>query len=247
VWINGYEAGTHEGGYTPFTIDLRRFARSSHLAIVVRAEDDPVDLAKPRGKQDWQLEPHSIWYPRTTGIWQTVWVEQVPATWIERIRWTANLERWELGLEAWLGGTRSETLKLGVKLHAGDTLLADDTYAVIAGEVHRRIALSDPGIDDYRNGLLWNPATPTLIDVRLQLWADRGELLDEVESYTALRSIAVDSDRFVLNGRPYILRMVLDQGYWPESGLTPRMTRRSSATSSSQRPWASMVSGSTED
>ena len=220
VWINGYEAGTHEGGYTPFTIDLRRFARSPHLVIVVRAEDDPGDLAKPRGKQDWQLEPHSIWYPRTTGIWQTVWIERVPETWIERIRWTPNLERWELGIEAWLGGTRSDALKLGVKLRAGDVLLADDTYTVIAGEVHRRIALSDPGIDDYRNGLLWNPATPTLIEVRLQLWADRGELLDEVESYTALRSIAVDSDRFVLNGRPYILRMVLDQGYWPESGLT---------------------------
>jgi beta-galactosidase/beta-glucuronidase len=221
VWINGNEAGSHEGGYTPFTVDLRGFAGLKTLSIVVRAEDDPSDLAKPRGKQDWQLEPHSIWYPRTTGIWQTVWLETVPSTWIERIRWTPNLERWELGLEVWLGGMRSETLKLGVKLRAGDMVLADDTYTVIAGEVHRRIALSDPGIDDYRNGLLWNPATPTLIDVQLQLWADRGDLLDEVVSYTALRSIDVDSDRFVLNGRPYILRMVLDQGYWPESGLTP--------------------------
>ena len=115
----------------------------------------------------------------------------VPSTWIERIRWTPNLERWEIGFEAWLGGTRRETLKLGVKLRVGNVLLADDTYTVVAGEVHRRIALSDPGIDDYRNGLLWNPATPTLIDVQLQLWADRGELLDEVTSYTALRSINV--------------------------------------------------------
>src|SRR5215203_2084409 len=56
--------------------------------VVVRAYDDPGDLAKPRGKQDWQLEPHSIWYPRTTGIWQTVWIERVPATWIRTLRWT---------------------------------------------------------------------------------------------------------------------------------------------------------------
>ena len=220
VWVNGCEVAKHEGGYTPFTVDLTKYSRSTTLDIVVRAEDDPGDLTKPRGKQDWQLEPHSIWYPRTTGIWQTVWLETVPSTWIERIRWTPNLERWELGLEAWLGGQRREALKLGVKLRIGDVLLADDTYAVVAGEVHRRIALSDPGIDDYRNGLLWNPATPTLIDVQLQLWANRGDLLDEVASYTALRSIAVDSDRFVLNGRPYILRMVLDQGYWPKTGLT---------------------------
>ena len=220
VWVNGCEAGSHEGGYTPFTVDLSPFAKHSRIVIAVRAYDDPADLAQPRGKQDWQLEPHSIWYPRTTGIWQTVWLETVPSTWIDRIRWTPNLERWELGLEAWLRGASSDGLKLGVKLRVGNTLLADDTYAVVAGEVHRRIALSDPGIDDYRNGLLWNPATPTLIDVQLQLWAGRGELIDEITSYTALRSISVDSDRVVLNGRPYLLRMALDQGYWPETGMT---------------------------
>ena len=220
VWVNGCEAGIHEGGYTPFTVDTTPFLKSDSLTIVVRAEDDPSDLAKPRGKQDWQLEPHSIWYPRTTGIWQTVWLEAVPRTWIHHIRWTPNLERWEIGIEAWLDGERRDGLRLGIKLHAGDALLADDTYTVVSGEVHRRIALSDPGIDDYRNGLLWNPHTPTLIDVQLQLWADRGELIDEVTSYTALRSITVDNDRFVLNGRAYQLRMVLDQGYWPQSGLT---------------------------
>src|SRR5262249_25481623 len=82
------------------------------------------------------------------------------------------------------------------------------------------IALSDPGIDDYRNELLWNPTTPTLIQAELQLWGAGGRLLDSARSYTALRSIGVQGDRFVLNGRPYPLRMVLDQGYWPESGLT---------------------------
>jgi beta-galactosidase/beta-glucuronidase len=221
VWVNGCEAATHEGGYTPFSVDLSPFTRATRLAIVVRAEDDPADLTKPRGKQDWQLEPHSIWYPRTTGIWQTVWLESVPSTWIDRIRWTPNLERWELGFQAWLAGSRRDNLKLGVKLRVGTTLLSDDTYTVVAGEVHRRIALSDPGIDDYRNGLLWNPATPTLIDVQLQLWADRGDLLDEATSYTALRAINVETDRILLNGRPYKLRMVLDQGYWPETGMTP--------------------------
>ena len=219
VWINGCEAASHEGGYTPFTVDLTGFT-SDRLVIVVRAFDDPMDLSQPRGKQDWQLEPHSIWYPRTTGIWQTVWMETVRSTWIERIRWTPNLERWEIGFEAWLGGERREGLKIAVKLRVGNVLLADDTYAVVAGEVHRRIALSDPGIDDYRNGLLWNPATPTLIEVQLQLWADRGDLIDEAGSYTALRSVNVEHDRIVINGRPFTLRLVLDQGYWPDTGLT---------------------------
>ena len=221
VWINGSLATCHQGGYTPFTIDLTDLLRTGEQEIVLRADDDPADLAKPRGKQDWQLHPHGIWYPRTTGIWQTVWMERVPGTWIESLRWTPSLERWELGFEAWLSGEPRERLRLGVKLRAGDQLLADDTYTVVAGEVHRRIALSDPGIDDFRNELLWSPSSPTLIEAQLQLWAERGELLDEARSYTALRSIAVQGNRVVLNGRPYDLRMVLDQGYWPESGLTP--------------------------
>jgi beta-galactosidase/beta-glucuronidase len=220
VWVNDWLAGTHKGGYTPFTIDITPFATAPRLVIVVQAEDDPVELSKPRGKQDWLLEPHSIWYYRTSGIWQTVWMEVVPSTWISRLRWTPNLERWEMGIEVWLEGQRRDMLRLEVKMRVGEQLLADDTYQVISGEVHRRIALSDPGIDDYRNGLLWNPSAPTLIDVELRLWGGRDELLDEVYSYTALRAIHTDGDKIVLNGRPYLLRMVLDQGYWPDTGLT---------------------------
>jgi hypothetical protein len=220
VWINGAYAGEHVGGYTPFSIDVTEFAIDGRCEIVVRAEDDPHDLAKPRGKQDWQLEPHSIWYPRTSGIWQTVWLETLPATRIGRLAFTPSLARWEIGLEVWLEGDRRPGLRLGIKLRSGATVLAVDTYQIVHGEVHRGVALSDPGIDDSRNELLWSPHAPNLIDVQLELWGERGELLDEVHSYTALRSTAVQGDRFLLNGRPYLLRMVLDQGYWPGGGLT---------------------------
>jgi beta-galactosidase/beta-glucuronidase len=221
VWINGRLAGRHEGGYTPFTIDTTRWLQDGEeQTIVVCAEDDPHDLAKPRGKQDWQLEPHSIWYPRTTGIWQTVWLERVPATSIGSLRWTPNLSRYEIGIEAHVEGEQREGLRLRVLLRFGDQVLADDTYGVILGEVDRSIALSDPGIDDYRNELLWSPSRPTLIEAHLQLWGGRGDLIDEVRSYTALRQVGVQGDRFVLNGRPFPLRLVLDQGYWSESGIT---------------------------
>ena len=220
VWINGVYVGTHEGGYTPFEFDVTNAARDGTCEIILRAEDDPHDLAKPRGKQDWQLEPHSIWYPRTTGIWQSVWLESVPATRIARVAFTPHLARWEIGVGAWLDGEPRDDLRLAVKMRSGDTVLAADTYLVVSGEVHRGIALSDPGIDDSRNELLWSPHAPNLIDVQLELWGARGELIDRVASYTALRSAAVQGDRFVLNGRPYLLRMVLDQGYWPDGGLT---------------------------
>ncbi len=221
VWINGSQVGGHEGGYTPFSMDITHLIESDGPHTVeVRAYDDPADLSKPRGKQDWQLRPHSIWYPRTTGIWQTVWLERVPRTYLGKLRFTPVMERWEIGLEAKLEGERTEGLRLTVKMTFHDQLLADDTYAVIAGEVHRRIALSDPGIDDYRNEMLWTPKTPNLIDVEIKLLNEQNEILDHVQSYTALRSIGVQGDKFVLNGRPYPLRMVLDQGYWPDTGIT---------------------------
>jgi hypothetical protein len=222
VWVDGSVAARHEGGYTPFTIDLGPLLRSGGATheIVVRAEDDPADLAKPRGKQDWQLEPHSIWYPRTTGIWQTVWMERVARAYLASLRWTPHLTRWELAFDALVVAPAGERLWLAIKIHVGDVLLAEDRYAIVAGEVHRRIALSDPGIDDFRNELLWSPSQPTLLDVELELLDESGKVIDAVESYTALRSFAVDGGRFILNGRPYPLRMVLDQGYWPETGMT---------------------------
>jgi beta-galactosidase/beta-glucuronidase len=248
VWVNEHKVAVHEGGYTPFAADITEaLVRGPIQELVVRAEDDYADLSKPRGKQDWKLEPHSIWYPRTTGIWQSVWLEKVGATRIRSVHWTASLDRWEIGLEAMIidAGTVEETpldavlvragqrpseraldrsparaLQLSVRLTAGEQLLADDTYTVIAGEVHRRIALSDPGIDDFRNALLWSPTTPTLIAAELKLCDPSGQLLDHVRSYTALRSVATQGDRFVLNGRPLTLRLVLDQGYWLRTGLT---------------------------
>ncbi len=235
VWVNGHQVAVHEGGYSPFGADITgALLDGPTQQVVVRAEDDPADLAKPRGKQDWKLEPHSIWYPRTTGIWQAVWTEVVPATRIQTLHWSTSLERWEIAVEAHLidhrtnGGTPREDLpeqgpsplQLRVCLSAGGEVIAEDSYRVIAGEVHRRIALSDPGIDDYRNELLWSPATPTLIEAELELCDGDGRVLDKVHSYTALRSVSTQGDRFLLNGRPLNLRLVLDQGYWLESGLT---------------------------
>ena len=188
----------HKGGYTPFCADITEAVRGDGLQeIIVRAEDDPADLAKPRGKQDWKLEPHSIWYPRTTGIWQTVWLEVVPQLVHRVVRWTSNLERWEIGIEATSAASAARWLMLAVRLSWAIRLLADDTYAVVSGEVHRRIALSDPGIDDYRNDLLWSPSSPPLIDAELELRDARTEQCSTaLKSYTALRGIS-DSGRSV--------------------------------------------------
>jgi beta-galactosidase/beta-glucuronidase len=220
VWVNGQFVVAHEGGHTPFLADITLALRSTGLQrITVWAQDDPHDLAKPRGKQDWQPHPHGIWYPRTSGIWQTVWLERVSDIYIGRLRWTPHLERWEIGFEAFLKGRLSGELTLRLRLSVHGRLLIDDTYRALDGEVHRRIALPDPGIDDSRNELLWSPERPTLFQAEIELW-DGECCLDRVQSYTALRSVGTQRDRFLLNGRHYYLRLVLDQGYWPETLMT---------------------------
>lgn len=219
VWVNGSFIVSHEGGHTPFSADITGALNDSGDQIVtVMVEDDPHELTKPRGKQDWQLEPHSIWYPRTTGIWQTVWLEKVSRTYVEKIRWTPHVEGFALSFEARIVGELIEDLTIEVILRHGDRLLAKDCYQVIEREADRRIILSDPGIDDFRNELLWCPERPTLLDAEIRLKSGN-KILDEFTSYTALRSISLSRDRIVLNGRPYMLRLVLDQGYWPDTLL----------------------------
>jgi beta-galactosidase/beta-glucuronidase len=222
VWVNGARVADHAGGYTPFFADVTdSLTGAAPQQVIVRAFDDPHDLTQPRGKQDWLLEPHAIWYPRTTGIWQTVWLERVPATWLTKLRWETSVERWEVGLTAQIAGEHGEDRRLRVRLHVGEQVLADDTYSVgDAGEVARRIDLRDPGIDDARRPLLWSPATPTLIQADLTLLDGQGEVIDIVQSYIGLRSVRAEGDHLLLNGRPITLRMALDQGYWAESGLT---------------------------
>jgi beta-galactosidase/beta-glucuronidase len=223
VWLNGQLVAEHEGGHTPFTADITDALIAGipgdQQVLVVRVEDDPADLAKPRGKQDWQLEPHSIWYPRTTGIWQTVWLETVADTYIDKLRWTPIFDGFEIGCEVVVAGARQSGLSVEVRLWHGDKLLADDVYLLVGQEANRKIALPDPGIDDFRNELLWSPEHPTLLDAELVL-RHGDTVLDTVRSYTALRSVSITRDRLMLNGRPYQLRLVLDQGYWPESLMT---------------------------
>jgi hypothetical protein len=221
VWVNGYLVAVHQGGHTPFSADITcALNASGKQTVTVRVKDEPHDLTKPRGKQDWQLEPHSVWYPRTTGIWQTVWAERIGRTYIDKVRWTPNMEGFEIGFDALVAGDPRPDLIVELTLSHGNRLLAQDSYRVIDCEASRRVVLSDPGIDDSRNELLWSPERPTLIDARIRLRQGE-EVLDEISSYTALRSVNLMRDRFMLNGRPYVLRMVLDQGYWPDTLLTP--------------------------
>jgi beta-galactosidase/beta-glucuronidase len=212
VWVNGQFAGQHEGGQTPFAIDITPLLDASRkLVIVVRAEDPSTDRSIPRGKQYWEEKSRSIWYTRTSGIWQSVWLEAVPDPFIERVIVRPDIAASTVRLEARLSRlTQPSRLRIKVDFKGETQGIAETSCS---GEIV-------PVVVYLPNQRYWSPEQPNLYDVTLELY--QGEnLQDSVKSYFGQREISVRDGRILLNDRPYFLKMVLDQGYWPQSILTP--------------------------
>jgi beta-galactosidase/beta-glucuronidase len=218
VWVNGQLVASHEGGHSSFSADITAvLAESGAQVVVVRAEDQPGDVAQPRGKQDWYEEPHAIWYSRTTGIWQTVWLEPVPELYIAELQLTPDLATGSVRVEAVLN--RQARGSLEIDLSIGGRALAGQRVSVAGDRIDTVIAIpaAQNGVD--RNDLYWMPDKPNLIDVEARLLGDSGVPGDTLTSYFGLRSVGIGHGRFLLNDKPFFLRSVLEQGFWPKSHL----------------------------
>ncbi|MEU1972036.1 glycoside hydrolase family 2 TIM barrel-domain containing protein [Microbacterium sp. NPDC019599] len=221
VWIDGRHVGAHEGGHTPFTVEVP--AGDGGFEIVVRAEDDPRDFSQPRGKQDWRVAPHSIWYHRTTGIWQPVWIESVPRQHVTRVAWRPDIDGECVHLAFEVAQKPVAPTRARVTLRHGEQQLAEVTVALASTREEVSISLPVVGTEQGYDELLWTPERPVLIDARIELLtdgtADPADTSDAASSYFGLRSVGTVGERFLLNDRPYFVRGVLSQGYWPQSHL----------------------------
>lgn len=226
VWVNGVPIAQHEGGHTPFSADVTHALRDGENVVVVRAEDPSRDTTVPRGKQYWREESEGIFYTRTTGIWQTVWMEVVNRRRISSLRLTPDVDAGcvdaEIGVE---GREPGMSLRLTVELD-GETVL-EDRVGALGAFVERRLPLlrrgeapDTPHLSEWPRPALWSPEEPNLYDLRLELLDERGEVLDAVESYFGMRKIEARDGEVYLNGRPYYQRLILDQGYFPGGLLT---------------------------
>lgn len=210
VWVNGQEVGHNQGGHVPFSFDIAPYLREGTNRITLRVEDRQ-DAHQPRGKQSVSGVPKGIDYYCTTGIWQTVWIEPAPPMRIHELNITPHLE--------------DETLELRVFLHAPALGWQLQAEVLDGGEVVARVE-EDTTSSSARltlhipNAKPWSPASPYLYDIRLRLLRD-GRVLDEIESYAGMRDVRLRDKQFLLNGEPTYLAMVLDQGYWPDGGMTP--------------------------
>ena len=195
VFLGGQELYRHVGGYTPFTVDLTGEVTERSFELLLRVIDATDKADQGRGKQ--KLKPGGIWYTAQSGIWQTVWMEQVPENYIRGLR---ILPRFDEGqIELWVAGEGECTAEFDGTFH---TFPAGEPALLPVEQMHP-----------------WSPEDPYLYDLTLTLGDDR------VESYFAMRKFSVEPDengtqRLFLNGAPYFHNGVLDQGYWSDGLLT---------------------------
>ena len=216
VWINGHYAVTHEGGFAPFTVDITKFVTEGENVIVVKCYD-PLDPTIPRGKQSWINERWSCWYTPNSGIWQSVWIDYVGEDSIEEFSITPDIDTNSFGGEIKLRNAQADLIEM--KVYYDDKLIKRQMFS--PDGKYTRYCVSMVELNYVDEITYWAPEHPNLFYVDILLHKN-GTVLDTVHTRFGMRKISVSDDgRVLLNNKPLYQRLILDQGYWEESGLTP--------------------------
>lgn len=222
VWVNGQAVGVHRGGYDPFTVDITNALRDTEQQDLVVAVWDPTNAGyQPRGKQ--VQAPRGIWYTSVTGIWQTVWLEPVPRTSIDRARIEPDFEKGIVRVSV-----EATDAEYGTKLFVSCSG-ARDTSGRLKPFPKGAATAQSPARDLVELKLPvrypWSPETPWLYDLRVELIDDQNQTVDRVDSYFGLRKIDIQDGsggfrRLFLNNRELFQLGPLDQGWWPDGLYT---------------------------
>lgn len=214
VWINGQHVVMHKGGYTHFKIRIAPYIHPGSNEILLVSIDDR-SRQKPRGKQFWEEVPRGCWYTPNSGIWRDVWLEFTGRACIERIRATPDIDRNQAILDIVTDRIEGE-VELEVSTHGASVWKG---YArCIDGHARAVVDFEDKDFLGFES--LWTPEIPNLFEVKARLLVD-GNCEDEVGSYFGMRKIHAEAGQIFLNNHPYYQKLVLNQGYWPESLMTP--------------------------
>ena len=210
VWVNDKQVGVHKGGYSPFSFDVTHLARAGENTVVVYVENDVRNPMQPRGKQSEMHWSHGCDYTRNSGIWQTVWLEFVPETYIESYRCIPDPDNCSVNMQVRFAGAFCPG-KLETKItYAGKEVGSVQANAG-SNLVSFTVALSEKH--------LWEPGKPELYDIAFAATFENGAE-DQVQGYFGLRSVTLADKAVLINGKPVFQRLVLDQGYYPEGIYT---------------------------
>lgn len=220
VWVNGVLAGTHRGGYTAFSFDIAPYLTfGADNTITVKAEDT-ASCTQPRGKQRWTKDNFECFYVQTTGIWQTVWLEYVSEQRLDSVKIMPDIDRSMVRFDYEVNGVEEAG---ALRLEAIITFKGAPVKRVSL-EMDRPCLTVEVDLIHEASGpwkkSWWSPQHPNLYDVEFVLYAD-GKAVDRVRSYFGMRKISIENGRVLLNNTPLYQRLILDQGYWTDSHLTP--------------------------
>lgn len=206
IYIDGVFAARHFGGTSSFQVDITPYVKAGQTHnLVVYVESDVRSTHQPSGKQNLQFASYSCNYTRTTGIWQTVWMEAVHPEGLQSVQMIPDIDQQQLIIRPRfykeLGGNLEVTLKDNEKVVSKETVAANSLSTVIL---------------PVKKMKTWSPENPFLYDVELRVIDKAGNVVDEVKSYAGMRKVHIEGNKIYLNNQPYYQRLVLDQGFYPD-------------------------------
>lgn len=211
VFINGQMVGKHIGGSTSFNFDITDFLyENGNQTVTLYVFDPTLDAYISRGKQAWREKPFECFYDRTTGIWQTVWLEEVHPSGLDYLKIMPDLDHKQVRFEIYAKDAAEKSCELDI-FYQGKSILHTEAGLMNKGCI--TIDIEDENLHP------WSPEDPALYDVKLTLKREH-KVVDVVESYFGIKKISIEGKHILLNNKPYYLRLVLDQGYYPDGLLS---------------------------
>lgn len=215
VWVNGRHAVSHRGGFSPFHVDITEYLRVDENVLTVRCFD-PYDPAVPRGKQSWTGDTFGCWYIPNTGIWQSVWIDYFGEDCIEEYSLLPDYDRCAVSGE--IKTLRNEADEAEIEVTFRGKPIKKTRFSLDGKRTRYAMRLAEQ--DSVDPSYAWTPDHPNLFEADFRLYKN-GVCTDEAHTRFGLRKVSVDGNSVLLNNAPFYQRLILDQGYWEESGLTP--------------------------
>lgn len=217
VWVNGQFVGEHQGGYASFSFDITNQLKEGDNHLVVKVEDS-YSMTQPRGKQRWIKDNFGCWYVQQTGIWQTVWLEFLNKEVIEHVKMSPDIDTNTIKLEYTFSEIPAEDWVVKTEITYDGERINQFSFNPLQQNHSIEVDVVKSGFEWQVH--LWTPEEPHLYDVTFTLEV-AGEVKDEVESYFGMRKVSISNGNVELNNEPIYQKLLLDQGYWTDTMLTP--------------------------
>lgn len=219
VWINGSYAGEHCGGYTPFKLDItKNLQLGKENTIVVKVLDDSYSKEQPRGKQTWLESPFACWYTRFTGIWQPVWINVLDKIHIASFKLTPDIDTKKVNMNITFSRFTKDT-EVNIKIRFDRFNIVDGLFAVKSTDLEVAFLIESNILE--QGIAFWDADHPNLYDVEFTVFESK-QMVDVVYTYFGMRKVSTRDCKFLLNNHPIYQKLVLNQGYYPESFITPK-------------------------